>query len=132
MDDLTRAQGVLRALGEADVGQACVVQQGIVLAVEATGHGRHAGAGGRAGPAGAGRGAGQARQPGQDRRADLPAVGPGTRFAAPPPPGCAASRSRRAARCCPPPRPGLCRRGRYGRPVPAGRRARRIPRERSA
>src|SRR6185312_3912777 len=35
MADIARATEVTRALGEVDVGQGCVVQQGIVLAVEA-------------------------------------------------------------------------------------------------
>ena len=79
MDDVTRAQSVLRALGEADVGQACVVQQGIVLAVEAI-EGTDAmlaRAGGltRPGPGGV---LVKLVKPGQDRRADLPAIGPDT------------------------------------------------------
>ena len=33
--DIERGAAVVRALGQVDVGQACVVQQGVVLAVEA-------------------------------------------------------------------------------------------------
>jgi DUF1009 family protein len=79
MDDLNRAQAVLRALGAVDVGQACVVQQGIVLAVEAI-EGTDAmlaRAGGLARP-GPGGVLVKLVKPGQDRRADLPAVGPDT------------------------------------------------------
>ena len=79
MDDVTRGQAVLRALGEADVGQACVVQQGIVLAVEAI-EGTdamlaRAGSLVRPGPGGV---LVKLVKPGQDRRADLPAIGPDT------------------------------------------------------
>ena len=79
MDDVTRGQAVLRALGEADVGQACVVQQGIVLAVEAI-EGTdamlaRAGSLARPGPGGV---LVKLVKPGQDRRADLPAIGPDT------------------------------------------------------
>ncbi len=79
MDDVTRGQAVLRALGAADVGQACVVQQGIVLAVEAI-EGTDAmlaRAGGLARP-GPGGVLVKLVKPGQDRRADLPAIGPDT------------------------------------------------------
>lgn len=79
MDDLARGQAVLRALGAADVGQACVVQQGIVLAVEAI-EGTdammaRAGALARPGPGGV---LVKLVKPGQDWRADLPAIGPDT------------------------------------------------------
>jgi DUF1009 family protein len=79
MDDVARGQAVLRALGAADVGQACVVQQGIVLAVEAI-EGTDAmlaRAGGLARP-GPGGVLVKLVKPGQDRRADLPAIGPDT------------------------------------------------------
>jgi len=77
--DIARGAQVVRALGTADVGQACVVQQGIVLAVEAI-EGTDAmlaRAGGlaRPGPGGA---LVKLVKPGQDRRADLPTIGPGT------------------------------------------------------
>ncbi len=79
MDDLARGQAVLRALGAADVGQACVVQQGDVLAVEAI-EGTdammaRAGALALPGPGGV---LVKLVKPGQDRRADLPAIGPDT------------------------------------------------------
>ncbi len=77
--DIARGLAVLRALGAADVGQACVVQQGIVLAVEAI-EGTdamlaRAGSLARAGPGGV---LVKCAKPGQDRRADMPAIGPGT------------------------------------------------------
>ena len=79
MADIARAIVVVRALGAVDVGQGCVVQQGIVLAVEAI----------EGTDAMLARAAGLARpgpkgvllkmvKPGQDRRADLPAIGPRT------------------------------------------------------
>ncbi len=81
--DLRRGVAVVRALGEADVGQACVVQQGIVLAVEAI-EGTDAmlaRAGGLARP-GPGGVLVKMAKPGQDRRADLPTIGPRTPRAA--------------------------------------------------
>jgi len=79
MSDLARGMAVVRALGEVDVGQACVVQQGIVLAVEAI-EGTDAmlarsAALARPGPGGL---LVKLAKPGQDRRADLPTVGPRT------------------------------------------------------
>lgn len=79
MADIARGVAVLRALGAADVGQACVVQQGIVLAVEAV-EGTDAmlaRAGGLARP-GPGGVLVKLVKPGQDRRADLPTIGPDT------------------------------------------------------
>ena len=81
--DIRRGVAVARALGGADVGQACVVQQGIVLAVEAI-EGTdamlaRAGALARPGPGGV---LVKMAKPGQDRRADLPAIGPRTPRAA--------------------------------------------------
>jgi len=74
--DIARGVAVLRALGAADVGQACVVQQGLVLAVEAiegtdamlerAGELRRPGDGGVLV---------KLVKPGQDRRADLPTLG---------------------------------------------------------
>lgn len=77
--DIGRGVGVLRALGVADVGQACVVQQGIVLAVEAV-EGTDAMLGRAAGLARPGPGGVLVKlvKPGQDRRADLPTLGPDT------------------------------------------------------
>ncbi len=83
MADIVRGAAVVRALGAADVGQGCVVQQGIVLAVEAI-EGtdammqRSAGLR-RPGPGGV---LVKLVKPGQDRRADLPTIGPGTLHAA--------------------------------------------------
>lgn len=79
MSDIARGIEVLRALGIADVGQACVVQQGIVLAVEAV-EGTDAmlercRAVARPGPGGL---LVKLAKPGQDRRADLPTIGPRT------------------------------------------------------
>lgn len=79
MLDLARGVEVLQALGIADVGQACVVQQGIVLAVEAV-EGTDAmlercRAVARPGPGGL---LVKLAKPGQDRRADLPTIGPRT------------------------------------------------------
>jgi DUF1009 family protein len=79
MADLARGVEVVRALGGVDVGQACVVQQGIVLAVEAI-EGTDAMLARCAGLARPGPGGLLVKlaKPGQDRRADLPTVGPGT------------------------------------------------------
>ena len=77
--DIERGIAVARKLGEADVGQGCVVQLGLVLAVEAI-EGTDAMLA-RAGPL-AREGAGgvlvKLLKPGQDRRADLPTIGPET------------------------------------------------------
>lgn len=79
MRDIARGIEVVRAMGAADVGQACVVQQGIVLAVEAV-EGTDAmlercrGLS-RPGPGGL---LVKLAKPGQDRRADLPTIGPRT------------------------------------------------------
>jgi DUF1009 family protein len=81
--DIARGVAVVRALGAVDVGQACVVQQGIALAVEAI-EGTDAmlaRAGGLA-RAGAGGVLVKLVKPGQDRRADLPTIGPRTVAAA--------------------------------------------------
>lgn len=79
MSDIARGRAVARALGAVDVGQACVVQQGIVLAVEAA-EGtdamlRRAASLRRPGPGGV---LVKLVKPGQDRRADLPTIGPDT------------------------------------------------------
>jgi DUF1009 family protein len=78
-EDIARGVAVVRALGGADVGQAAVVQQGIVIAVEAV-EGTDAmlarcGALQRPGPGGV---LVKLVKPGQDRRADLPTIGPET------------------------------------------------------
>ena len=74
--DIRRGTDVARALGAADVGQGCVVQQGIVLAVEAA-EGTDAMLARCRGLARPGPGGVLVKlvKPGQDRRADLPALG---------------------------------------------------------
>jgi DUF1009 family protein len=83
MSDIRRGIAVARALGALDVGQGCVVQQGIVLAVEAA-EGTDAmlarcASLRRTGPGGL---LVKLVKPGQDRRADLPTIGPETIAAA--------------------------------------------------
>jgi len=76
MADIARGVAVCRALGTADVGQGCVVQAGIVLAVEAV-EGTDAMLK-RCGPLawpGPGGVLVKLVKPGQDRRADLPTIG---------------------------------------------------------
>ena len=79
MSDIGRGVAVARALGAVDVGQGCVVQQGIVLAVEAI-EGTDAMLARAAGLARPGLGGVLVKlvKPGQERRADLPTIGPGT------------------------------------------------------
>ena len=77
--DIAHGFAVVRALGAVDVGQAAVVQQGLVLGVEAI-EGTdaliaRAGTLRREGPGGV---LVKARKPGQERRADLPVVGMAT------------------------------------------------------
>jgi DUF1009 family protein len=77
--DIARGIAVTRVLGQADVGQGCVVQQGLVLGVEAI-EGTDAmlarcGALRREGPGGV---LVKLVKPGQDVRADLPVIGPET------------------------------------------------------
>ncbi len=81
--DIARGIAVVRALGAVDVGQGCVVQQGLVLAVEAI-EGTdamiaRAGTQRREGPGGV---LVKILKPGQDRRVDLPTIGPVTVVAA--------------------------------------------------
>jgi UDP-2,3-diacylglucosamine hydrolase len=76
MADVQRGIEVLKVVGAADIGQACVVQQGIVLAVEAV-EGTDAMLSripglARPGPAGV---LVKLAKPGQERRADLPTIG---------------------------------------------------------
>jgi UDP-2,3-diacylglucosamine hydrolase len=79
MADIRRGIAVASALGAIDVGQGCVVQQGIVLAVEAA-EGTDAMLARCASLARAGRGGVLVKlvKPGQDRRTDLPTIGPET------------------------------------------------------
>jgi UDP-2,3-diacylglucosamine hydrolase len=77
--DIQRGAAVARVLGAVDVGQGCVVQQGLVLAVEAI-EGTDAmlarcGALARDGIGGV---LVKLVKPGQDQRADLPTIGPDT------------------------------------------------------
>ena len=77
--DIARGIAVARALGGVDVGQGCVVQQGLVLAVEAI-EGTdamlaRAAALSHPGPGGV---LVKLVKPGQDRRADLPTIGRAT------------------------------------------------------
>lgn len=79
LTDIRRGLFVLRVMGAADVGQGAVVQQGLVLAVEAI-EGTdamlaRAGTLQREGPGGV---FVKVMKPGQDRRADLPVIGPDT------------------------------------------------------
>jgi hypothetical protein len=79
MADIRRAVAVSRALGAVDAGQGCVVQQGMVLALEAA-EGTDAMLArcaplARPGPGGV---LVKLLKPGQERRADLPTVGPQT------------------------------------------------------
>jgi UDP-2,3-diacylglucosamine hydrolase len=76
LSDIARGAAVVRKLGEADVGQGCVVQQGLVLAVEAI-EGTDAMLA-RCGPLrrdGVGGVLVKLVKPGQERRADLPTIG---------------------------------------------------------
>jgi DUF1009 family protein len=79
MADIARGVVVVRALGEVDVGQACVVQQGHVLAVEAAENTDRMLARvhelALPGPGGV---LVKLVKPGQERRADMPTVGPRT------------------------------------------------------
>jgi hypothetical protein len=77
--DIRRGIAVVRAMGAADVGQATVIQDGLVLGVEAL-EGTDAllarcGPLRRAGPGGV---LVKLRKPGQERRADLPTIGAAT------------------------------------------------------
>ena len=78
-DDIALAFRIVRALGALDIGQAAVVQQGLVLGVEAI-EGTDALLARcanlrREGPGGV---LVKAPKPGQERRADLPTIGPRT------------------------------------------------------
>lgn len=81
--DIARGISVLRAMGAADVGQAVVVQEGLVLAVEAI-EGTDAMIGRAGGLRREGRGPVLVKgsKPGQEHRADRPTVGEGTAVAA--------------------------------------------------
>ncbi len=77
--DIVRGLTVVRTLGRLDIGQGCVVQNGVVLAVEAM-EGTdamlaRAGACRQPGPGGV---LVKLCKPGQERRADMPTIGPRT------------------------------------------------------
>jgi DUF1009 family protein len=77
--DVNRGIRVARVLGAADVGQGCVVQQGLVLAVEAIeGTDAMLARAGLLRRDGIGGVLVKLLKPGQDRRADLPTIGPQT------------------------------------------------------
>jgi UDP-2,3-diacylglucosamine hydrolase len=77
--DVRRGIAVARALGAVDVGQGCVVQQGIVLAVEAAeGTDRMLARCAKLAREGPGGVLVKLVKPHQDRRADLPTIGPAT------------------------------------------------------
>lgn len=79
MADIHRGVQVVRLLGSADVGQGCVVQQGLVLAVEAIeGTDAMLARAGRLRRDGIGGVLVKLAKPGQDKRADLPTIGPET------------------------------------------------------
>ena len=122
MADIRRGVAVARALGAVDVGQGCVVQQGMVLAVEAA-EGTDAMLARCAALARPGRGGVLVKlvKPGQDRRADLPTIGPETiarRRGRRPARGCLRGRRHHSGRAR-----RHHRRGRRGRAVSAGPRS---------
>lgn len=83
MADIARGVAVARALGQVDVGQGCIVQQGIVLAVEAIeGTDQMLARAGDLARPGQGGVLVKLVKPGQERRADLPTIGPRTIVAA--------------------------------------------------
>ncbi len=80
-DDVLRADEIITAIGNADIGQACVVAAGQALAIEAFGgtDWMLASIAGKRRPEGLEGGIlYKAPKPGQDRRADLPVIGPAT------------------------------------------------------
>lgn len=78
-EDIARGVAVLTALGAVDVGQAVVVQQGIVLAVEAAeGTDAMVERSGRLRREGKGGILVKLSKPGQETRVDLPTIGPAT------------------------------------------------------
>lgn len=79
MTDIRRGVQVARLLGSVDVGQGCVVQQGLVLAVEAIeGTDAMLARAGTLRRDGVGGVLVKLVKPGQDKRADLPTIGPDT------------------------------------------------------
>ena len=83
LEDIRRGLEVAEALGRADAGQAVVVQQGIVLAIEAAeGTDRMVARAARLRREGPGGVLVKMAKPQQDRRMDLPVIGPDTVAAA--------------------------------------------------
>ncbi|MEE8663896.1 MAG: UDP-2,3-diacylglucosamine diphosphatase LpxI [Acetobacter sp.] len=79
MDDIRRGVNVIRVLGQLDIGQGCVVQNGVVLTVEAMeGTDRMLERAGQCRQPGEGGTLIKLPKPGQERRADLPTLGPET------------------------------------------------------
>jgi DUF1009 family protein len=77
--DIRRGTEVVRAMGAADVGQATVIQDGLVLGVEAVeGTDALLARCARLRRDGAGGVLVKLKKPGQERRADLPTIGPDT------------------------------------------------------
>jgi DUF1009 family protein len=77
--DIARGVEIVRALGAVDVGQGCIVQLGLALAVEAAeGTDRMLARAGELAVPGPGGVLVKMVKPGQDRRADMPAIGPRT------------------------------------------------------
>ncbi|QDH17528.1 LpxI family protein [Swingsia samuiensis] len=77
--DILRGVDVLRAMAQLDIGQACVVQSGLVLAVEAMeGTDAMLGRCGKLMQAGSGGVLIKIPKKGQDLRADMPTIGPET------------------------------------------------------
>ncbi|WP_395495984.1 LpxI family protein [Acetobacter sp. KSO5] len=79
MADIRRGIEVVHALGRMDIGQGCVVQNGLVLAVEAMeGTDRMLARAGECRQPGEGGVLVKLLKPGQDKRADMPTIGPAT------------------------------------------------------
>jgi len=79
LDDLAHGARVVAALGALDIGQGCVVQNGVVLAVEAMeGTDRMIARAGECRQPGAGGVLVKCLKPGQEARADMPTIGPET------------------------------------------------------
>ncbi|MFT9399231.1 LpxI family protein [Acetobacter sp.] len=77
--DIKRGIEVVQALGRMDIGQGCVVQNGLVLAVEAMeGTDRMIARSGECHQPGEGGVLVKLLKPGQDKRADMPTIGPVT------------------------------------------------------
>lgn len=77
--DIRQGVAVVQALGRLDIGQGCVVQNGVVLAVEAMeGTDRMLARAGECRQPGEGGVLIKLLKPGQEKRADMPAIGPAT------------------------------------------------------